>query len=72
MISNLENSLLLLGALYLGYQYGFTWWIIGLMIFALCTWKVYALDSRDAKKILEAKRRYLEAKADYYRRQGKV
>ena len=63
---NIANVILILGCMYFVFNYGFAWWIIGLMFIGLLT-LTYAGFIKERKKYFEAEIELLKAKANYYK-----
>jgi len=59
---NIGPAILLVGMSYLGLQYGFSWWIVALMVLAASAWG-WRTFSKEGERIVRAQARYWEAKA---------
>lgn len=70
MTLNIANTVLILGCLYFIYTYGFSWWLVFLIIFALGTW-LYNAGVNEQKDLLKARAEYYRAKAEYYKERKK-
>ena len=66
-ILNLGNAILILGCLYLGYKYGFDWFLGLLILLASVTWAYYGFRT-ERKELMKAKIALLKAKTKFYDR----
>jgi len=64
-MKSLGEAVLLLGCMYFGFTYGFSWWIQGLMILCTITWAMYTIPDEN-KRLLVKQADYYNAKAVYY------
>jgi len=64
-MKNIGNATLLLGMTWFGFTYGFSWWIIALMILATGTWSYYTITD-EQKDLLFSQIRLNAAKTEYY------
>lgn len=67
---NIANAILILGALYFGYAYGFDIGHFILIFWGLGFWAYHGFTD-ERKRLYEAKIRVLNAKADYYREKAR-
>ena len=63
---NIASVILILGSMYFGFNYGFDWWIWGLIIVGLLT-TTYPGFMKERREYFKARIELLKAQADYYK-----
>ena len=56
---NIANAVLILGAIYFGFTYGFSWWIVLIIVFGFGTWSFYVFADK-GKELLKLQIEKLE------------
>jgi hypothetical protein len=64
-MKNVGEAILLLGCMWFGFTYGFSWWIIALMLMCIVTWASYTFPDEN-KELARQQADYYRARAVYY------
>jgi hypothetical protein len=64
-MKNIGEAVLILGCMWFGFTYGFSWWIQALMILSLITWAQYIIPDEN-KELIKRQSDYYRARAEYY------
>lgn len=66
---NIGHAILILGMIFYGYNYGWEWWTVALILLSAGSWGVFGHYS-DNKAKLKAEIKLLEEKARWYSRRS--
>lgn len=64
-MKNIGEAILLLGCMWFGFTYGFSWWIIAIMGLCLIVWGMYVIPDEN-KELVRQQADFYRARAKYY------